>query len=348
MSSVKTWLQFFADGGASGGDGGSSGGAGAGVTSADAGQNAGVQAADAGQRLEDLGVPKDKAEKYRKRMAKKNQAAQAAQATESAASESPERPQASDTQQENKAQSAPSWDEYMAIPENKQRLESLLAARGRSATADREAAQEQMAKLAPALELLATRYGKEAKDGQYDIDALIEAVTSDDLFFEDKALETGESVDKVKSDWQKQREDNQRQRQEREQMLQKRFMEMQQQVPIVKQEYPNFDFNKEMENPEFVHLANSRELGGMGWDLRKAFRAVHQDDIEREQAEAIAQRVKSDTARVVQSNQARPRENGSAPAAVVPANDYESARARFRNMTPEERRRYIMAARPPR
>lgn len=326
------WLQFFADG-ASGGDGGD--GAGTGVTSADAGQNAGVVADDAGQRLEALGVPKDKAEKYAKRMKKIPR------------DEKPADPPAEPAPQEEPQQAAmPSWDDFMKTPENKKRLEEMMAARGRSATEDRNAAQEQMTKLSSALELLSVRYGKEAKNGQYDIDGLVEAITGDDLFFEDKALQSGESVEKVKADWQKQREDAQRQQQEREQLLQKRFMEMQQQVPIVQQEYPNFDFNREMENPEFVHLANSRELGGMGWDLRKAFRAVHQDDIERQQAEAIAQRVKADTARVVQSNQTRPRENGNAAPAPSPANDYESARARFRNMTPEERLRYIKS-RPP-
>lgn len=166
MSVDFKWLQIFADG-ASGGDGGD--GAGTGVTSADAGQ-AGVIADDAGQRLEALGVPKDKAEKYAKRM-KKNQPA-AEKPAETEAQQPAEQPQ-------QKA-SMPSWDEFMQSPENKQRLESMMAARGRNATEARNAAEEQMAKLAPALELLSARYGKEAKDGQYDIDALIEAVTGDD------------------------------------------------------------------------------------------------------------------------------------------------------------------------
>ena len=334
MSGKKRWLQFFADGGASGGDG-SGDGADAGVTSADAGQNAGVEADDAGQRLEALGVPKDKAEKYGKRMKKKAEAA-------------PKTENVQEQEQTQQQAAMPSWDEYFQIPENKQRLESMMAARGRNATEDRNAAQEQMAKLAPALELLAARYGKQAKDGQYNIDEIIEAVTSDDLFFEDKALETGESVDKVKSDWRKEREEAQRQQEARRQTLQNRFMEMQRQVPIVQQEYPGFDLSTEMQNPDFVHFVNARELGGMGWDLRKAFRAVHQEEIEKQQAEAIAKRVKSDTARVVQSNQSRPRENGSNAAPSVPANDYDSMRAMFRKMTPEERLRYIKAAHPPR
>ncbi len=333
MSDNYKWLQFFADGGASGGDGGS-GGAGTGVSSADAGQIAGVMADDAGQRLAALGVPKDKAEKYGKRMAKRGQTAE-----KPAAEAEPDK--------QGQQQAVMPWDDYMKIPENKQKLESMMAERGRSATEARNAAQEQMAKLAPALELLAARYGKEAKDGQYNIDELIEAVTGDDLFFEDKALSSGKSVDQVKADWQRERESVQQQRQQREQQLQQRFMEMQQQVPIVQQEYPNFNLNRELENPEFVRLANSKELGGMGWDLKRAFRAVHQDEIEQQQAETIAKRVKADTARVVQSNQARPRENGRSAAAPAAVNDYASARAMFAKMTPEERLRYIRTAHPP-
>lgn len=351
MSDNFKWLQFFADGGASGGDGGS-GGAGTGVSSADAGQNAGVQADDAGQRLEALGVPRDKVEKYRRQMAKKASGRRLAEqkpapGQNDGAKAEAAPPQNDAEKREEAGKVMPPWDEYMQVPENKQRLESMMAARGRIATEERTAANELMAQFAPALELLGARYGQEAKDGQYDIGKLVEAITGDDLFFEDKALETGESVDKVRDDWKKEREDAQKQQREREQMLRDRFMEMQRQVPIVQQEYPNFDFNKEMGNPEFVHLANSRELGGMGWDLRRAFRAVHQDDIERSQAEAIAQRVKSDTARVVQSNQARPRENGNAAAKVAPAHDYASARAMFRNMTPEERLAYVKNLRPP-
>ena len=341
MSANKIkWLQFFADGGASGGDGAGDGAA-TGVTSADAGQSTGVKADDAGQRLEALGVPKDKAEKFAKRMQKKAKAAE--QREQTPPSEAEEKPESS----AEAKPAMPSWDEFFQAPENKQRLESMMAARGKNATEARTAAQEQMTKLSAALDLLSVRYGKEAKDGQYDIDGLVEAITGDDLFFEDRALETGESVDKVKSDWQKQREETERKAQEREQMLQNRFMEMQKQVPIVQQEYPSFDLSRELSNPEFIHMVNSRELGGMGWDLRRAFRAVHQEEIEKQQAEAIAQRVKSDTARVVQSNQSRPRENGNSGAAVSTANDYETARARLRNMTPEERRRQIQAKYPP-
>ena len=336
MSDKFKWLQFFADGGASGGDGGS-GGAGTGVTSADAGQNTGVQAADAGRRLEDLGVPPEKAEKFRQRMAKKKGSGERIAASLSA----PRNDSAAEQNANNAVTPNMDFDTFMKIPENQQRLQSMMAERGKAATEAKNAAQEQLGKLAPLLELLGSRYSVEAKDGQFDLDAIIQAATDDDLFFEDRALERGENVEKTKSEWRKAQAREAQEKQQREQMLQQRFMEMQQQVPDVLKEYPNFDLRTELGNPEFVHLVHSTGLGGMGWDLRRAFRAVHQDEIEKSVAEAAARQSMTDAARVVQSGQARPRENGSSTAAV-------SATPNLKAMSHEERIAYMKAKYPPR
>ncbi len=362
------WLQFFADGGASGGDGGSSG-AGTGVTSADAGQSTGAETADAGRKLEDLGVPKDKAEKYRQRMEKRNGKRGKPTAPAQNASEQVEGKAGNDrsggsfdsgssasAQDDSGTAKAPvDVDAVLKIPEVQQRVQEMMAARGKSATEERSAAQEQTAKLAPALDLLSVRYGIEAKDGQYDLDKLVEAITGDDLFFEDKAIETGESVDKVKADWKKDRETAQRQQQERQQQMQEAFYKAQnrgsqllQQVPELLKEFPNFAYDREMQNPEFVHLVNSRELGGMGWDLRRAYRAVHQDEIEKNLVNGAAKIAKQQAARAQQAGQARPRENGGSSAPVAIGNDYASMREKFAKMTSEERRAYMRAARPPR
>lgn len=307
MSGKWKWLQFFADG-ASGGDGGD---AGTGVTSGDAGQDTGVKTDDAGQRLEKLGVPKDKADKFRKSMEKRGV--------------KPEPPK-------DEGPPADDWDNFMARPENQQRLQNMMAERGKSATEARNQAQAQMSKLDPVMQLLARRYNVDATD----TDALIKAATEDDLFFEDEALERGESVSKVKSDWQKEREAKQKQAEERERQLQEHFWKMQQQADELKQEFPNFDFQQELANPEFVQLTSP----GMGWDVRKAFRAVHQDEIEKQQVEAVASRAKADAARAAQAGQARPRENGSSAAPF-------NATPNLKTMTKEERLAWILSRHPP-
>ena len=339
MSNFIKWLQWFADG-ASGGDGGGDG-AGTGVSSADAGQSTGVTVADAGQRLEDLGVPKDKADRYRQRMAKKKPSADAVKPPqpEKTAEKKSDTPPA-ELKSEEQAKPNMDFDTFMAIPENKQRLQAMMAERGKNATEAKNAAQDQLGKIAPLLELLGTRYSLESKNGHYDLDALIKAATDDDYFFEDQALDRGETVEKVKSDWKQQQEQAAQQRQDRERQLQEHFAKMQQQANVLREEYPNFDLGKELGNPEFVRLANSQELGGMGWDVRKAFRAVHQDEIERGVAEVAARKSLADAARAVQSGQARPRENGNSSAAV-------NTTPNLKTMSRDERRAYMRAKYPP-
>lgn len=320
MSGIWKWLQFFAEG-ASGGDGGD---AGTGVTSADAGQSTGVTADDAGQRLEKLGVPKDKADRFRKSMERRG--VKPAKNSDD-----------NGGQQNQQAGQGVTWDDFMAIPENQQRLQTMMAERGKSATEARNAANEQMSKFDPVMQLLARRYNVEAKDGKLDFDAIIKAAIEDDLFFEDEALERGESVSKVKSDWQKDREAKQQQAADRERQLQEHFYKMQQQAADLKQEFPNFDFEQELKNPDFVRLT----APDVGFDVRRAFRAAHMDEIEKQQVEAVAARAKADAARAVQAGQARPRENGSSSAPF-------NATPNLKSMKREERHAYIMSKYPPR
>lgn len=324
MSGKWKWLQFFADG-ASGGDGGD---AGAGVTSGDAGQNTGVKTDDAGQRLEKLGVPREKADKFRKSMAKRGVKPQPEEAP---------------------ADSDKEWDDFMAKPAHQQRMQNMMAERGKSATEARNAAQEQIAvaqeqmkKLDPLMQLLARRYSVEASN----VDAVIKAATEDDLFFEDEALERGESVSKVKSDWQKSREDQQKQAEEREKELQEHFWKMQQQADELKQEFPNFDFQQELKNPEFLFLTSpqikalAESFGCTPYDVRKAFKAAHMEEIEKQQVEAVASRAKADAARAAQAGQARPKENGSSAAPF-------NATPNLKTMTKEERLAWILSRHPP-
>lgn len=326
MSKVWKWLQFFADG-ASGGDGGD--GAGTGVTSADAGQNAGVTTDDAGQRLEKLGVPKEKAERFRKSMERRG-----AKPPETPVEPTAEEPPAQETKRDPQKE----FDDFMADPEHQNLLQAMIADRGKKATEARNQATETMRKIDPLVQLFAKHYKIEAKDGNVDIDAIVKAATEDDYFFEDEALEKGESVEKVKSDWQQEREEAQRQAEERRRVLDERFHSMLQQTPAIQQEYPGFDLNAELMHPEFVNMTLPTEYGGLGWDARRAYRALHQDDLEKAQVDAIAERALADAARARSANQARPRENGSSSAAVSMKQD---PYALMRSMTHKERLAYI-------
>ena len=315
--SIFKWLQFFADGGATGGDAGSGDGA-----------AAGVQAADAGRSLEDLGVPAEKAEQFRARRAKRQPPVAASEARP--AQETPE-----PTFPPTESDGPDEWDAFFQNPDHQHRLQSMMAERGKAATKAREQADAQSQKLEPLLDLLGKRYDIQAKDGQYDLDAIVAAATGDDTFFEDRALEKGESVSEAKDNWRKEYDEELRQRHEREEQLRQHFFGMQQQAEKLKETFPDFDLNRELENPDFFKLTSPE----VGTSVENAFYAIHHGDIMQQHAEAIARRAKADAAASIRSG-IRPRENGASSAtAPMAAPD-------LRKMTPEQRLAYIKSKYP--
>ena len=326
MSAKFKWLrifdiQFFADGAAGSGEGGE-------------GAETGVETGAADRTLEDLGVPPEKAERFRQRRAK----------TQPVAAEQPE----PEPVAEEAAPAAMSWDDFMQIPENQQRLQTMMADRGRKATEAKNAAEATMQKLNPALELIASRYGIEAIDGQYDIDAITRAITDDDSYYEQRAEDLGVDIQVAKQLEQANRERKmaearemalrkQQEKQERDYQLQQHFMGMQQQAKKIQEIYPDFDLQKELQDPQFLRWTSPE--GGMS--VEQAFYALHHDAILEQQADVIARKVKADTAASIRSG-VRPRENGSSAAAAV------TSTPDLKHMTREERRAYIMGKYAPR
>lgn len=321
MSYRFDWLQFFADG-ASGGDGAGDGAA-AGVDSGDAGRGT----------LEDLGVPHDKAERFRQR--RKERGVKTEEPAKNAPAPEPEKPKPMD------------WDSFMEIPENQQRLQQMMSDRGKKATEAKQQAEERMGKLSPVLELLASKYGLEMKDGQVDLDAVVKAVQDDDSYYEQKAEDLGVDVsvarqleqaamERRRAEAQARALKEQQAKQEREFQLQQHFYSMQQQSNKLKEMFPDFDLNRELQNPVFLQRTSPE--GGMS--VEDAFYSIHHDEIMQQQAEAIARRAKADVASTIRSGR-HPRENGSSGTAVV------SATPNLKQMTKEQRRAYIMNKYPP-
>ena len=344
MSAKTKWLrmfniQFFADG-ASGGDGGDGGAASTGVTPADAGQETGVKTADAGRSLESLGVPRDKAERYRQRMEKKrgktapkpaaNDGVDGVQTPQSP----PQSAETAPPDGEPKKDADP-WDTFFSDPKNQERLTRMMAERGRKAT-------EQVEKLSPTLKLLGDKYGvKPNEDGSYDLDAINKAVTDDDSYFEEKAVEMGVSVDVAKKlahadELDRQQQEAKEQAQRRAQM-QEHFNKVQQQARALQEIFPDFNLEQAMQDPEFV-----RRTAPGGMPVKDAWYSLHGDEIIQRQANGIARRARQNAAAAVQSGSARPRENGSSATAAV------SATPNMRAMSRDERIAYIKNKYPPR
>lgn len=299
-------LQLFADGGGEGG-----GGAPAGVDNAvDAGQ----------QRLLELGVP---ASKLRKRAQKQTSAlpegavttapaqkAETAQNEQAAAAEETETPQ----------NTRMTWDEIMADPEYNSQMQSVIKARLKKS----QAAQDNLTKLAPAIEILARQYKLDPENLDYD--ALAQAISDDHTFYEDKAMELGVSVDTAMKIEKSQRETEKRQREEartlQEQSFQRHIQSLEQQGEALKKTFPKFDLRRELENPAFARMTSPN----VGLSVEDAYYAVHRKEIQAASMQITAQKTAQMISNSIQAGQKRPVENGtSGQAASVTSFDYRTA-----------------------
>ena len=167
--------------------------------------------------------------------------------------------------------------------------------------------------LNPTLELLASKYGVDAGD----IEALNKAISEDDSYYEQEALDKGMTVQQLKEIKKMERENadlkaqmEEAQRQENGKKLYAAWM---QQAEEAKKVYPSFDIKAEMNNPKFLDLLRSNI------DVRTAYEVLHKDEIIPAAMQFTAQTVESKLAKKIASNGARPTENGMSTqsAAVV-------------------------------
>ena len=191
-----------------------------------------------------------------------------------------------------------------------ERMQSTLSKRlkGLNETA------EKYNSLSPTLELLAKKYG--IKDLN-DIEALNKAISDDDSYFEDEAMEKGISVEQLKEIRKMERENaelkRQMQEQEQHENANKLYAAWMDQAENARQTYPSFDLKSEMANPRFVDLLRSNI------DVKTAYEVIHKDEIIPAAMQFAAQQVEQKVANKIKAGGARPSENGmsSQSAAVV-------------------------------
>ena len=160
--------------------------------------------------------------------------------------------------------------------------------------------------LTPTLELLASKYGVDAND----IEALTKAISEDDSYYEQEALEKGMTVQQLKEVKKMEREnaDLKRQMQEaqRQENGKKLYAAWMTQAEEAKKVYPSFDLKAEMNNPKFLDLLKSNI------DVRTAYEVLHKDEIIPAAMQFTAKTVEQKIAKKIASNGARPTENGMA------------------------------------
>lgn len=156
--------------------------------------------------------------------------------------------------------------------------------------------------LSPVLDLLAGKYGVDAQD----IAALTKAIEEDDAFYEDEALERGLSVQQVKQIRKMERENAQLKAQMQQQQSQKQadalYASWMEQSNEVKQVYPSFDLQTELQNEQF------RQLLRNNIPIRTAFEVIHKDDIIPAAMQFTARQVEQKVANSVLAGQKRPAE----------------------------------------
>ena len=167
--------------------------------------------------------------------------------------------------------------------------------------------------LTPTLELMAKKYGVDASD----IGALNKAISDDDSYYEQEAMENGMTVQQLKDFKRMQRENaelrQQMQEQQRQENANKLYASWMNQAEEAKKVYPGFDMKSEMNNPEFVKLLRSNV------DVRTAYEVLHKDEIIPAAMQFTAKTVEQKLTNKIIANGARPSENGmsSQGAAVV-------------------------------
>jgi hypothetical protein len=308
-------LQLFAGEG-TGGEGGEG---------ANTGDN--VAIADAGQRLRDKGVPEHLI---------RRRAQYTAKATEPTAKTEAE-PKAENTEQdaaaenpteETKTDNAParmSWDEIMADPEYNRQMQAVVQSRLKSA----KGAEEALAKLTPALELLARKHKLDPTNMDYD--ALTKAISDDDSYYEEKALQMGTSVETAKKIDQQERDTAREQRAQelslQEQKIRTHFAGLENQAREFQKIIPGFDLQTELKNPAFLRMTSPN----VGISVRDAYYAVHHDEMQAAAMQATAKATAQNISNNIQARQRRPDENGiSGQAPSATTFDY-------RNASPEQR-----------
>ena len=164
--------------------------------------------------------------------------------------------------------------------------------------------EERLQSIDPILKTLADKYGADAND----IEALKKAIDEDDSFFQKAAIDRGLTVKQYKEVRALERQNEellaQQQQQKQQEEVDKIFAQWAAQSKEFAEKYQieNFDFDAEMQNPEFSRLL------GSGVTVEGAYKAVHFDEMVGGAMAHTAAKVKEGIVNSVNSRAQRPSE----------------------------------------
>lgn len=166
-------------------------------------------------------------------------------------------------------------------------------------------AEDNMHMLAPALSILAEKYG--VTDAN-DLPALVQAITDDDALYEQEAIDRGIDVQTLKHikniEAQNKMFAEEMAQKERDTQNMEAWQEVLRQSEALKEFYPDFDIDTEMSNEDFGHLV------AVGVPVKTAFEVVHHDELQAQMAGIVAKNTAKKVANSVRANRKRAGEAG--------------------------------------
>lgn len=186
--------------------------------------------------------------------------------------------------------------------------------------------QTQIDALNPMMKALADRYGvAPGQDGKIPIDALTAKVMDDNSLYEQEAFQRGMSVDDLKQIKALERENAQLRMQSQRSQEAQEWDAIVQEGNAVKEVYPDFDLDMEMQNPQFGRLLATLKKSGFPNALQTAYESVHRNEIMGGAMRYAVQQTQQKISNSIQSGMNRPKENGTqgnsagAPTALDPS-----------------------------
>lgn len=165
--------------------------------------------------------------------------------------------------------------------------------------------EEQVNQMQPVIDMMMARYNIQGND----VNALRSAIESDESQWVDAADQMGMSVDQYMKFNRLQRENQALQRieaqRQRDAAAQQYLAQWNQEAENLKQRFPTFDLNQEIQNPNFARLLTANV------PMETAFMAVHADDIVSQAMVTTAKATEEKVANNIRANGQRPSENGA-------------------------------------
>lgn len=169
----------------------------------------------------------------------------------------------------------------------------------------------------PIVRALAQKYKIQSNpDGSIPIDQLSNAVLYDNEALEQEAYDRGMSVDTLKQIKQLEAENYSLRNQDEQVRQQEEWNQLNAESEAMKEFYPEFSLESEMENPQFMSLLATLRNSNFPNAVRRAYEVIHHDDIMTGTMQYATQKARQMASKAIQSGMSRPQESAAQAAAA--------------------------------